>query len=490
MDYHRKKGMRRGNAAFLLAMLVSTPAMQSLAADAATVVPAGVERIYPVKLERWSPDPRTAPVCGLHDDAPMVIQGNGTRTCCGGWQCLFVGVRGGQAYRFQARVNYKGFQSPRDSLEAIVLWDDWKPDQVEAGSRPWNYLAPHFVSDGTMDFQGILRAPPGATRLTVRYVLRWSEHGSSLWGVPLIEKTELPKKTPVKVCVVSACKNTTGLKLQPLSAGLGLPKDAAQSIDLWGSLILEACARKPQLVVTPETVIGGKHPIDGSLAVPGPATKPFERIARDHQVYLVLGMRERDGDAVYNSAVLVSPQGKVQGVYRKVHLATGEGLSGVSAGDRFPVFDTSIGRVGCMICMDTTVCESARLLALGGADFICFPIMGDLRTSRWSPGPSIFNEDAWKAIMRTRAIDNQVCMVIARNGAAGSCIIERKGDILAWNDGKQRVIEATLPADDGYRVWNGGDFREGTYLLRRPHLYGAFSDESNVGPLKPASPAR
>jgi predicted amidohydrolase len=124
------------------------------------------------------------------------------------------------------------------------------------------------------------------------------------------------------------------------------------------------------------------------------------------------------------------------------------------------------------------------MLALGGAAIVCMPIMGDLRADRYSPGPPVFNESRWKAIMRTRAIDNQVCMVVARNEALGSCIIDRKGDILAWNEGYQEFTTATLPAEDGYRTWDGGDFREVTYLLRRPHLYGAYSDVNNLGPLE------
>jgi len=218
--------------------------------------------------------------------------------------------------------------------------------------------------------------------------------------------------------------------------------------------------------------------------VPGPATRPFEKLARENRVHLVLSVKERSGKAVYNSAALIGPDGKLIGVYRKVHLATSEGLSGLSAGDSFPVFSTSIGRIGCLICMDTTVSESARMLGLQGADFICFPIMGDLRADRWTPGTPVFNEDRWKAVMRTRALDNQTCMVVARNDVAGACIIDRKGDILAWNEGDQEIIEATLPAADGYRSWDGGDFREITFLLRRPQLYRAYSDEgcSGMGP--------
>ena len=317
--------------------------------------------------------------------------------------------------------------------------------------------------------------------MTIRYTLRWTEHGSSTWSAPQIQETTLPQRKPVKVCVLSESRQMRErIKIQPYSQGLGLPRDVASTVDRWASLVEVACRRKPQLIVTPETAVSGPSLVEGAVTVPGPATRPFEQLAREHKVHIVLGLKERAGDAIYNSAVLLGPDGKILGVYHKVHLATSEGLSGISPGSAFPVFDTSIGRIGCLICMDTTVSESARMLALQGADFICFPIMGDLRADRWTPGQPVFSEDRWKAIMRTRAMDNQVCMVVAGNFVRGSCIVDRKGDILAWNEGDQDIIEATLPAADGYRTWDGGDFREVTFLLRRPHLYGVYTDESDM----------
>jgi predicted amidohydrolase len=446
--------------------------------------PTASEGLSLKQSQPWSPEAMATPVARQAADGEVTIEGNGTHTCCGGWQFYYTGVRGGQAYRIRVQVQHQGLGNARDSLVALVLYDQWRLQQPEPGQRPCNYLLPKPAPGGGMFFEAVVVPPEGATSMTVRYVFRWSEQGRSRWSVPQIEPTTMPEKRPVKVCVVSTRRlPPTRTKVQPLSRGLDLPADVAQSVDTWGSLILTACQRKPDLIVTPEVVIGGKRLVEGSVAVPGPATRPFETIARQHHVYLVLGTRERAGDAFYNSAVLVGPAGKVVGVYRKVHLATSEGLTGLSAGTSFPVFDTPLGRIGCLICMDTTVCESARMLGLAGADFICFPIMGDLRADRWSPGPPIFNEERWKAIMRTRALDNQLCMVVARNEAQGSCIIDRKGDFLAWNEGNEEVIEATLPADDGRRVWDGTDFREVTYLLRRPHLYGPYLDESGMQPL-------
>jgi predicted amidohydrolase len=434
--------------------------------------------------ETWTPDPHATPVTCQRGDGEVQIAGNGTQTCCGGWQFCYSGVREGQAYRLRTRVEHQGLENARDSLVAIVMWDHWDRGDAQSKSKPWNYLLPKPVSPHALEFEAVGVAPPGTTTMTVRYTLRWTEHGSSTWSAPQIEQTTLPPRKPVKVCVLSQTRRLRErIKIQPFSQGLDLPRDVASAVDGWASLVEAACRRKPQLIVTPELAISGTSLVEGSVAVPGPATRPFERLAREHQVHVVLGIKERSGEAVYNSAALVGPEGKLLGIYRKVHLATSEGLSGLSPGNGFPVFDTCIGRVGCMICMDTTLSESARTLALGGADFICFPIMGDLRADRWSPGTPIFSEDRWKAIMRTRAMDNQVCMVVARNDVQGSCIIDRKGDILAWNEGDQEIIEATVPPDDGYRIWDGGDFREVTFLLRRPHLYGAYTDQSSLKPL-------
>jgi predicted amidohydrolase len=447
-------------------------------------LPAAAGALTLDRSEGWTPEPIAAPRI-QQADGRVTIRANGTRTCCGGWQFVYSGVRPGQAYRIQTRVEHQDVDHPLDSLVAVVLWDRWEPTEADTKIRLFNYLAPQRDGADRTAFQALLVAPEGAKQLTVRYTFRWSLRGTSCWTPPAIESAVAPVRKPVKVCVVSATRHTSKrVTPLPVSKDLGLPADVARSVDQWAALVTLACRTKPQLIVTPEIAIGGRKLVEGAVAIPGPATKPFEQIARENKVHLVLGVRERAGDAIYNSAALLGPDGRLLGVYHKVHLATGEGFSGVSPGDGFPVFPTAIGRIGCLICMDTTVCESARMLALNGAEFICFPIMGDLRADRFSAGPPVYNEDRWKAIMRTRAIDNQLCMVVARNDAQGSCIIDRKGEILAWNEGDREVIEATLPADDGYRVWNGGDFREVTFELRRPHLYGAYTDQSQLRPLK------
>jgi predicted amidohydrolase len=89
-------------------------------------------------------------------------------------------------------------------------------------------------------------------------------------------------------------------------------------------------------------------------------------------MYLVAGLPERRENLLFNSAVLVGPQGFL-GVYRKTHLFWEETLF-FSPGDTgFPVWDIGLARIGILICFDWYYPESARTLALKGADILCHP---------------------------------------------------------------------------------------------------------------------
>ena len=142
-----------------------------------------------------------------------------------------------------------------------------------------------------------------------------------------------------------------------------------------------ACRENPSLIVLPEIALqwGLKgSPIDLAVPAPGPETEVFAEIAQRYRTRILLGLLERDGDAVHNSAVLIDPAGKIEGRYRKVHLAVGGEIeSGILPGNTFPVFQTELGRIGCNICMGSSATESSRMIGLNGADFLLLPIMGD-----------------------------------------------------------------------------------------------------------------
>ncbi|MFZ5981904.1 MAG: nitrilase-related carbon-nitrogen hydrolase [Candidatus Zixiibacteriota bacterium] len=93
---------------------------------------------------------------------------------------------------------------------------------------------------------------------------------------------------------------------------------------------------------------------------------------RQHRQHLVSGLNERVGDDLYNSAVLVGPEG-VRGIYRKLHLFYNEKDLFIPGNAGLPVFDIGICKVGLLICFDWIFPEVWRALALKGADIICHP---------------------------------------------------------------------------------------------------------------------
>lgn len=116
------------------------------------------------------------------------------------------------------------------------------------------------------------------------------------------------------------------------------------------------------------------------LVPDGPTCQAWTAAALKHDAYIVAGIAEIDGVRLYDTAVLIGPEGYI-GRYRKTHLWNREKLI-FTAGDEYPVFDTRIGRIGLLICWDIWFPEVARILAAQGADVICSP-----NNWVWTPPP-------------------------------------------------------------------------------------------------------
>ena len=145
------------------------------------------------------------------------------------------------------------------------------------------------------------------------------------------------------------------------------------------ALIATAAARGAQLVVLPELCNTGyvfdsrREAFGLAEAIPdGPTVRAWADAARAHGLYVVAGITERAGQALYNSAAVVGPEGFV-GTYRKNHLWGEENLFFEPGNLGVPVFPTPIGRIACAICYDIWFPEIFRLAALQGADILCVP---------------------------------------------------------------------------------------------------------------------
>ncbi len=104
----------------------------------------------------------------------------------------------------------------------------------------------------------------------------------------------------------------------------------------------------------------------------GPTTQRLIDLAKRRRMVIVAGLPERAGDACYNSAVVVGPSGFI-GCYRKTHLFFEETLFFTPGDTGFQVWDIGPAKIGVMICFDWYYPESARTLALKGAEIICHP---------------------------------------------------------------------------------------------------------------------
>ncbi len=104
----------------------------------------------------------------------------------------------------------------------------------------------------------------------------------------------------------------------------------------------------------------------------GVTTEFLSDLCRERGMFIVAGLPEKDGSRFYNSAVFAGPEGIV-GVYRKTHLFLEENLYFTPGDTGFRVWDTTLGRIGVMICFDWFFPESMRTLALMGAEVVAHP---------------------------------------------------------------------------------------------------------------------
>jgi len=299
----------------------------------------------------------------------------------GWWQKTFP-VTGGRHYRFSAWHRAENIAVPRRSVLARLLWRDDMGKEVQRPEGVLTNFAKGVVAsaepeyprdmvekgagnDGWVEMSGIYEAPPGATQARVELHLLWAPNGKVEWSDVGFLPTEAPAPRKVRLAAVHY-----------------RPRVAKTPIDAclqFAPLIEEAARRQADLVVLGETLtyagVGSSY-ADCAETIPGPSTEYFGDLAKKHELYVVAGLIERDRHQLFNVAVLIGPDGKVAGKYRKVCLPDGEYDKGMSPGDDYPVFDTRFGKIGMMICYDGFFPEVARELSNRGAEIIAWPVWG------------------------------------------------------------------------------------------------------------------
>ncbi len=230
---------------------------------------------------------------------------------------------------------------------------------------------------------------------------------------------------------------------------------------------------------------------ESSVDVPGPAVDALAKTARTHDIYLVVGVVERDGGTLYCTVLFFAPDGSYLGKHRKVMPTASERLVwGFGDGSTMPVFDTPLGKVGAVICWENYLPLLRAAMYAKGIELYCAPT-ADMR-------------DNWIASMRHIAVEGR-CFVLSCNqfnrrkdfpadyrtpfgddpetvmSRGGSCIVDPFGNFLA---GPNVDGEAILIADiDRSQIVQGKYDIDVVGHYARPDIFQLYVDEQPKRPV-------
>jgi N-carbamoylputrescine amidase len=268
--------------------------------------------------------------------------------------------------------------------------------------------------------------------------------------------------------------------------------DRAKNIAKAKDMVRAAAAKGAALVLLPELFETPYFCQDQSadhyaLARPfedNPLIGEFAELAKDLSVVLPLSFFERAHNAYYNSLAIIDADGRVLGRYRKSHIPDGPGYQEkfyFRPGDTgFQVWPTRSGNLGAAICWDQWFPETARILALKGADVLLFPTAIG---SEPPPAPPVDSRDHWRRAMQGHAAANFLPLIAANRigverGQAGelrfygsSFIAGPTGEIVAelGRDG-----EGIVTASFDFEAVAKARASWGLFRDRRPDLYEAL----------------
>lgn len=275
--------------------------------------------------------------------------------------------------------------------------------------------------------------------------------------------------------------------------------DRQQNVAHAETLVREAARQGAQVILLPElfeapyfcTEQDARHFDLAQPLADNTTIARFAAVARELNVVLPISFFERAGRAFYNTVAMIDADGTVMGIYRKTHIPDGPGYSEkfyFTPGDTgFRVWNTRHGRIGVGICWDQWFPETARIMALMGAELLLYPTA----IGSEPQDPTLDSSRHWQRVMQGHAGANLTPLVAANRVGTEqgrdfaqryygcSFIADETGGLLAQaHDAPDAVITANvdLAAIDRRRA-SWGVFRD-----RRPALYATLrtSDGQNV----------
>ena len=213
---------------------------------------------------------------------------------------------------------------------------------------------------------------------------------------------------------------------------------------------------------------------DEAESIPGESTREFGELARELGIVLVLSLFERRAAGLYhNTAVVMERDGSIAGMYRKMHIPDDPAYYEkfyFTPGDLgFEPIETSVGRLGVLVCWDQWYPEAARLMALSGAELLIYPTAIGWESSDAS-GEQTRQSDAWQLVQRGHAVANGLPVVTVNrvgheadpSGQTGgitfwgrSFVAGPQGELLVELDQREAtcVVEIDLARSERVRRW-------------------------------------
>lgn len=194
---------------------------------------------------------------------------------------------------------------------------------------------------------------------------------------------------------------------------------------------------------------------DEAETIPGPSTQFYGEVAKEAGVVLVLSLFEKRATGLYhNTSVVLERDGSIAGQYRKMHIPDDPAYYEkfyFTPGDLgFEPIETSVGRLGVLVCWDQWYPEAARLMALAGADLLIYPTaIGTESTD--TPEEQLRQREAWTLVQRGHAVANGLPVVAVNRVGYEPDPSGVTGGITFWGQsfvaGPQGELLEILPTD-------------------------------------------
>jgi hypothetical protein len=322
-----------------------------------------------------APYPEAAPSFTDNKDGTATQVSNGGKNCFGRVVSNKFDITAGETYFFSVTAKPENLRDEKVNLHVIINWYDknwdkgyWPPITKR------DYLEGVRVGDEII-FSGYFSCPPGlvlsgnkpvdAILAEIEFCLKWSETGSVTWKDIYF--------TPYK-------QEERSVKTASIFAK---PKDKiSDSMDNILKLIDDAAKDNPDIILFNETALTpNMNFIETAVTLEGDEIKAICAKAKEHNTYIIIGLAIKENGVYYNVALLISPDGKVKNVYKKLQIPLAEAEKGLTPGDEIGVYKINVNgkdvKIGILICWDAEFPELSDAMFKNGAEIIFVPTNGN-----------------------------------------------------------------------------------------------------------------